>query len=36
MDGCDEHWMENWREQTGEDPDPTLYPFYKLLLNEAP
>jgi hypothetical protein len=22
MDGCDEHWMENWREQTGEDPDP--------------
>jgi hypothetical protein len=22
MDGCDEHWMENWREHTREDPDP--------------
>ncbi|KAK2407028.1 hypothetical protein QL285_042690 [Trifolium repens] len=22
MDGCDEHWMKNRREQTGEDPDP--------------
>jgi hypothetical protein len=21
MDGCDERWMENRREQTGEDPD---------------
>jgi hypothetical protein len=22
MDGCDERWMENMREQTGEDLDP--------------
>jgi hypothetical protein len=22
MDGCDERWMENRREQTGEDLDP--------------
>jgi hypothetical protein len=22
MGGCDEHWTENWREHTGEDPDP--------------
>jgi hypothetical protein len=24
MDGCDERWMKNRREQTGEDPDPLI------------
>jgi hypothetical protein len=29
MDGCDERWMENRREQTGEDLDPLLETYLK-------
>jgi hypothetical protein len=28
IDGCDERWMENWREQTGEDLDPCVYIYH--------